>query len=80
MDDAKKPTRNISASRELFARQVKKQRKNKGWRLEDLHEATGLSYNYLSTVENARANISMDNADKIAKAFDVPLLVLLVDY
>ena len=80
MQDSKMPTRCITTSRELFAKQVKKQRKKKGWRLEDLREATGLSYNYLSTVENARANIAMDNADKIAKALDVPLFMLLVDY
>lgn len=80
MQDSETPTRYITTSRELFAKQVKKHRKKKGWRLEDLREATGLSYNYLSTVENARANIAMDNADKIAKAFEVPLFMLLVDY
>lgn len=69
----------ISASRKLFAKQVKRYRKNKGWRLEDLREATGLSYNYLSTVENARANITIDNADAIAKALGVPLFVFLID-
>lgn len=68
-----------SKSRKIFAVQVKKQRLAKGWRLEDLHQASGLSYNYLSTVENGRANISMDNADAIAKALGVPLAVLLID-
>lgn len=68
-----------SKSRKIFAVQVKKHRLAKGWRLEDLHQASGLSYNYLSTVENGRANISMDNADAIAKALSVPLAVLLID-
>lgn len=68
-----------SESRKIFAAQVKKLRQAKGWRLEDLHQASGLSYNYLSTVENGRANISMDNADAIAKALGVPLAVLLID-
>jgi transcriptional regulator with XRE-family HTH domain len=68
-----------SKSRKIFAAQVKKHRQAKGWRLEDLHQASGLSYNYLSTVENGRANISMDNADAIAKALGVPLAVLLID-
>ena len=71
--------KSTSKSRKIFAAQVKKQRQAKGWRLEDLHQATGLSYNYLSTVENGRANISMDNADTIAKALGVPLAVLLID-
>ena len=68
-----------SKSRKIFAVQVKKHRLAKGWRLEDLHQASGLSYNYLSTVENGLANISMDNADAIAKALGVPLAVLLID-
>lgn len=68
-----------SKSRKIFAAQVKKHRQEKSWRLEDLHQASGLSYNYLSTVENGRANISMDNADAIAKALGVPLAVLLID-
>lgn len=68
-----------SKSRKIFAVQVKKHRLAKGWRLKDLHQASGLSYNYLSTVENGRANISMDNADAIAKALGVPLAVLLID-
>ena len=50
------------------------------WRLEDLKNKTGLSYNYLSTVENARANISIDNAHVIADAFEVPLFALLIDH
>jgi len=70
----------LSKSREIFAVQVKKHRLKNGWRLEDLHKASGLSYNYLSTVENGRGNISMDNADAIAKALGVPLAVLLIDH
>jgi len=79
MQETEEPTRYITTSRKLFARQVKKYRKNKGWRLEELRAATGLSYNYLSTVENAKANIAIDNADAIANALGVPLFVLLID-
>lgn len=69
----------LSKSREIFASQVRHYRKIKSWRLEDLHNASGLSYTYLSAVENGRANISLDNADSIAKSFGVPLAILLID-
>lgn len=67
-------------SRQIFAEQVKKYRQKSGLRLEDLARETGLSISYLSAVENGRANISVDNADAIAKALGVPLAVLLIEY
>mgnify|MGYP001073550338 CR=1 FL=1 len=69
----------LSESRKIFASQVKHYRQLKSWRLEDLHLASGLSYTYLSAVENGRSNISLDNADAIAKALGVPLAVLLIE-
>ena len=68
-----------SKSRKVFASQVKHHRQVKNWRLEDLHNASGLSYNYLSAVENGRVNISLDNAEAIAKALGVPLAFLLIE-
>lgn len=79
MHETSELMKSATKSRKIFASQVKKHRLAKGWRLEDLHQASGLSYNYLSTVENGRANISLDNADAIAKALGVPLAVLLID-
>lgn len=67
-----------SKSRLIFAKQVKNYRKINDMRLEDLHEKCGLSYNYLSAVENGRVNISLDNMDKIAFALKVPLATLLI--
>ena len=66
-------------SRQIFAELVKKYRQEKSLRLEDLAKATDLSISYLSAVENGRANISVDNADAIAKALGVPLAVLLIE-
>ena len=66
-------------SRQIFAELVKRYRQEKGLRLEDLAKATDLSISYLSAVENGRANISVDNADAIAKALGVPLAVLLIE-
>lgn len=67
-------------SRQIFAIQVKKYRQERGLRLEDLANATELSISYLSAVENGRANISVDNADSIARALGVPLAVLLIEH
>lgn len=72
--------KSLTKSRKIFAGQVRKHRQAKGWRLEDLSQASGLSISYLSAMENGRANISMDNADGIAAALGVPLAVLLIDY
>ncbi len=65
-------------SRAIFAAQMKKYRVLKKMTLELLRDKTGLSYNYLSAVENGRNNISMDNAERIAKALEVSLAVLLI--
>lgn len=69
----------VMTSRKIFSKQVKRYRKGKRWKLLDLQEASGLSYSYLSTVENAKSNISIDNAELIAKALGVPLFVLFID-
>ena len=72
--------KSLTRSRKTFSVQVRKHRRGKGWRLEDLAQATGLSVSYLSAMENGRANISLDNADAIAMALGVPLAVLLIDH
>jgi transcriptional regulator with XRE-family HTH domain len=48
--------------------------------LEDLHEKTGFSKSYLSTVEGAKHNISLDNMDRIAQALGVSLYAMLVPH
>jgi len=60
----------------VFAKQVRKLRKQQSMTLRELSAASGLSYNYLSAVENERANISLDNADKIADSLGVQLETL----
>jgi len=39
--------------------------------------ATGLDRSYVGAVERMEVNISMDNAEKLARAFGVELVVLL---
>ena len=67
-----------SSSRRLFARHLRRLRKATGMTLDDLSEKTGLSRNYLSTVECAKGNISLDNMDRIAQALGVALYAMLV--
>lgn len=56
-----------------FGEKVKETREKKGIKLETISQKTGLSYTYLSRLENGKANISIDNADLIAKALKVKL-------
>lgn len=79
MQNVEEPIRSATESRKIFARQVKRYRKGKGWKLFQLSKVSGLSYNYLSTVERAKSNISIDNAELISKALGVPLFVLFID-
>ncbi len=68
-----------SKSRKMFIKNLRKYRLMRDMTLEQLSSECDLSYTYLSTVENGRNNISMDNADKIAKALGISLAVLLID-
>ncbi|WP_366931812.1 helix-turn-helix domain-containing protein [Paraburkholderia xenovorans] len=45
---------------------------------EQLGFAAGLDRTFISQVERARVNVSLDNIDKIAAALDVPASTLLV--
>lgn len=71
--------KDLSKSRKIFAGNVKKHRRDRGWRLEDLAVSSDLSISYLSAMENGKTNISLDNADAIARALGVPLAVLLIE-
>ena len=71
---------NSAESRSIFAKQMRSFRKKQSMTLKDLSAASGLSYHYLSAVENERANISLDNADKIASSLGVPLATLFIEH
>ncbi|WP_017161859.1 helix-turn-helix domain-containing protein, partial [Xanthomonas phaseoli] len=66
-----------SKARLVFAANVKNARREQDLLQKDLHERTGLSLAYLSDVERGKANISIDNADLIARALGRPLHQLL---
>lgn len=71
--------KSASKSRLILASQVRKHRKAQNKTQEDMANATGLSSNYLSALENGRENISVDNVDKIAQALSVPTAALFIE-
>lgn len=58
-------------TRKLLARRIRKLRLQRGWSQEDLAEVSGLHRTYVGDVERAERNISVDNIEKLAKAFKI---------
>lgn len=58
--------------REIFSDNMRKIRIQKSISQEDLAFSSGLHRTYISDVERATRNISIDNIEKIARALDVP--------
>ena len=85
---ALKPTKQIllfvkrtakSPLRDVFAKNVRLARAGLGMSQEGLAHEAGVNRTYLSAVERAEQNISLDNVHKIASALDVPAWTLLKD-
>ena len=55
-----------------FGREGRRRRKARGWTLEELADRSGLSSNYISTIERNTRDPSLSTVAAIAKAFDVP--------
>ena len=52
-------------------------RLTKGWSQEALAAASGLDRSYVSAIERAQRNVSLDNVEKLADAFGLTLNALL---
>lgn len=63
--------------RQLFASNLKKIRTQIGLSQEDLADKCKLHRTYISDIERAQRNISIDNIEKIALALGVPASRLL---
>ena len=57
--------------REEFARNVRLTRTGKNISQEDLALTCGLHRTYISDIERATRNVSIDNIEKIARALDI---------
>ena len=64
-------------ARHLLAQRIRLLRATRGWSQETLAELSGLHRSYISGIERTRHNVSLDNIEKIAHAFEVPLANLL---
>ncbi len=64
-------------ARQQLARALRWHRVLNGWSQEALGLAAGLDRSYVGAVERMEVNISMDNAEKLARAFGVSLVELL---
>ncbi len=64
---------NKKRARMLLGRKLRLLRFLRGWSQEDLSEASGLHRTYISSVERANCNVSLDNIEKLADAFGRPV-------
>ncbi|MEN5084294.1 helix-turn-helix domain-containing protein [Bosea sp. TWI1241] len=56
----------------MSANALRSLREERGWTLEQVAEATGLSVSYVQRLERGERNLSVKNIDKFAAAFGVP--------
>jgi transcriptional regulator with XRE-family HTH domain len=63
---------------EIFGRNVRQARKDKGWTQEQLAFEAGVKRAYLSEVENGQRNVSLDVVEKLAQALGVTASALMV--
>lgn len=66
-------TKPAPTSREIFARNLRRARRLRDLTQESLALEAGVPRGYLSRVERGTINISIDNADALARAIGVPL-------
>jgi len=64
-------------SRIILSNNMRKFRAKKGLTQEELAYRSGLHRTYISSVERAERNISIDALEKVAEAFKIPLNKLL---
>lgn len=64
-------------ARNLFAQKLRMLRLMRGWSQEQLADASGLHRTYISLIERSECNVSLDNLERIADAFELSLPELL---
>ncbi|HCI53077.1 MAG TPA: transcriptional regulator [Gallionella sp.] len=66
----------IGFARETLATNMRAFRAERGWSQEFLAFETGLHRTFIAHCERGARNISLDNIEKIARAFNVPIASL----
>src|SRR6266705_2992991 len=67
----------IPSIRRTLAKKIKLLRFSRGWSQETLAELCGFSRSYIANIESSKHNVSIDNLERIAQAFEVPISELL---
>ena len=67
----------ITSTRRILAKKIKLLRYSRGWSQETLAELCGFHRSYLANIESGKHNVSLDNLERIAQAFEVPIAELL---
>ncbi|MEE8342994.1 MAG: helix-turn-helix transcriptional regulator [Gammaproteobacteria bacterium] len=70
---------NRKSVRHLLARHIRILRILRGWSQEQLADYCGLHRTFIGAVERAERNITVDNIEKIAIAFEIPVSGLFGD-
>lgn len=68
----------IESARTLLARNLRRLRALKGWSQEELAFEANLHRTFIAHVERGARNISIDNIEKLALVFDMPVHCLLL--
>lgn len=71
--------RQSRSAREIFATNLRRERLARNWSQIELADASDLHFTYVSSVAHAKRNISIDAMERLARALDLPLAVLLTD-
>ena len=67
----------IPSTRRILAKKIKLLRFSRGWSQETLAELCGFCRSYIANIESSKHNVSLDNLERIAEAFEVPIAELL---
>jgi transcriptional regulator with XRE-family HTH domain len=71
-------SQNAQSARAVLAANLVRLRQDRGWSQEALAFECGLHRTFVGHVELQRRNISLDNLERLAKAFEVPVWMLLM--
>ncbi|MGH8227056.1 MAG: helix-turn-helix domain-containing protein [Steroidobacteraceae bacterium] len=74
-----KTSRSQGPARETLARNLRRLRAEQGISQEQLADLAGLHRTYVSSVERAERNVSIDNIERLAKALKVATADLIKD-
>ena len=67
----------IPSTRRILAKKIRLLRAARGWSQETLAELCGFFRSYIANIESGKHNVSLDNLERIAEAFEVPIAELL---